>query len=177
MKKIFSLLVLAFTMAMGMQAETPANPDVLLPPGQRNARVRDNGDRVSQAPQQHFDFEEYLKRKCDAVVAEMGLTPQETERFVPLYRELQKKKGELFRKYGGSRRVRHMIEQGQEVADTTLLRVVNNQAKLLAEDAQLEQSYVERFSKVLTPLQLYKLQQAEQKFKTEMMKRGKPARK
>lgn len=141
---------------------------------QQNAPRRgDNGAPQHRRP----DFGQYLQVKCDFVVTELGLSPQDSMRFVPVYRELQEQKSQLFSKYGGGRRVRHQLEQGQQVADTTLLRVVNNQARLQAEDAQLEYKFIERLAKVLSPMQLYKLQQAEQKFKTDMMKRGKPARK
>ena len=120
------------------------------------------------------NFEQYLEEKCNAVVQEMGLTPQESERFLPVYREMQREKLQLYRKYGGVRPVRMAIARGEQVADTTLLRITSSVAHRQAEDAQIELRYYDRLTKVLTPMQLYKLQLAEQKFKTDMMKRSDP---
>lgn len=122
-------------------------------------------------------FDRYLHTKCDMVVHELGLTPHDSARFIPIYHELQDEKSKLFVKYGGTRQVRMSIENGRQVADTTLLRVLHNNAQLQVEDAMLEQRFMSRFLTVLSPLQYFKMQQAEQKFKAEMMKRQKPDKK
>lgn len=162
----------------GAQAETSEaagteSPDVLLPNQVRPARVRlpEDNDRPRMVAQRHFDFNEYLDTKCSAVVKEMGLNAQDSARFVPVYRELQQKKSELYRKYGGNREVRQRIANGENVADSTLMRVVRNYAARQVEDAKIEQQYVDKLSRVLTPLQLYNLQRAEQTFKNDMMRR------
>ena len=166
------LFVLAVVMPFGLYAasnQPSSAPDVLLPPTpQHPGGVHGRGER----PQQRFDFEQYLSQKCNAVVRELELSSQDSARFVPVYRELQQQKSQLWRKYGGGRQVRIALERGEQVPDSTLMRVVTNMARLEAEDAQIELRFVERLSQVLTPLQLYRLQQAEQKFKTEMMKRA-----
>jgi len=122
-------------------------------------------------------FDQYLHTKCDMVVHELGLSPRDSARFIPIYHELQAEKSKLFVKYGGGRQVRMALESGRQVADTTLLRVLHNNAQLQVEDAMLEQRFMSRFLTVLTPLQFYKLQQAEQKFKAEMIKRQRPEKK
>lgn len=162
MKKYLFLFLVALMMPFALSA-------------QQDARRR--GDSEADAPRHQFNFEEYLNRKCDAVVRELGLSSQDSMRFVPVYRDLQKQKAQLFRKYGGARHMRNRIERGEQLPDTTLMRVVTNMSKLQAEDAQLELRFVEKFAQVLTPMQIYKLQLAEQKFKTDMVKRSKPARK
>jgi len=126
---------------------------------------------------QRGGFDQYLHNKCDMVVHELGLSPRDSARFIPIYHELQAEKSKLFVKYGGSRQVRVAIESGRHVADTTLLRVLHNNAQLQVEDAMLEQRFMSRFLTVLSPMQFYKMQQAEQKFKAEMMKRQKPDKK
>lgn len=122
-------------------------------------------------------FDRYLHTKCDMVVHELGLTPRDSARFITIYHELQDEKSKLFVKYGGARQVRMSIENGRQVADTTLLRVLHNNAQLQVEDAMLEQRFMSRFLTVLSPLQYFQMQQAEQKFKAEMMKRQKPDKK
>lgn len=122
-------------------------------------------------------FDRFLHTKCDMVVHELGLTPQDSARFIPIYHELQAEKSKLFRKYGSSRSVRMQLNADVQVPDSTLLRVIHNSAQLQVEDAMLEQRFVARFLTVLSPTQLYKLQLAEQKFKTEAIKRAKPSQK
>ena len=121
-------------------------------------------------------FDSFLHEKCDAVVHELGLAPKDSARFIVIYHELQAEKAKLYQKYGGGRMVRLQLESGKTVADTTLIRVAHNYAQLQVEDAQLEQRFMARFMAVLTPLQLFKLQQAEQKFKTSVVRRGKPTK-
>lgn len=121
-------------------------------------------------------FDSYLRNKCDMVVHELELSPADSARFIPIYEELLKEKSSLFRKYGGGRRIRFAVENGEQVADTTLMRVIYNSAQLQVEDAQLEQRYLIRLSGVLTPLQIYKLQKAEQKFRTDALRRTKRAK-
>lgn len=155
MKKVFTLLTLLLTFL-----------------GQVTAQ-----QKPAHHPGQPDGFDQYLHTKCDMVVHELGLSPKDSARFIPIYHELQAEKSKLFRKYGGSRRVRMAISAGQTVADSTLLRIIHNNAQLQVEDAQLEQRFMARFLSVLTPLQFYKLQQAEQKFKTEMVKRANTGKK
>lgn len=181
MTRFILTLCLFFSLALNSFADVPTlSPDVLLPPseggarevrGGREARYRSEGDRTD-ADRQRFNFEEYLDKKCSTVVGLLQLNAEESARFVPLYRELQQKKSNLFKRYGGGRHVRMQIERGEQVADTTYMRVVNNLAARQIEDAKLDQQYLELFAKILTPRQLYLLQTAEQNFRTDMMRRG-----
>ena len=123
----------------------------------------ENGQRPS--------FESFMRTKCDMVVHELGLSQKDSSRFIPIYQELLKEKAELYKKYGGGRRIRMKVDMGESVPDTTLMRVIYNNSQLQVEDAQLEHRYLLRLSGVLTPMQLYKLQNAEQKFRTSIMRR------
>ena len=120
----------------------------------------ENGQRPS--------FESFMRTKCDM---ELGLSQKDSSRFIPIYQELLKEKAELYKKYGGGRRIRMKVDMGESVPDTTLMRVIYNNSQLQVEDAQLEHRYLLRLSGVLTPMQLYKLQNAEQKFRTSIMRR------
>ena len=93
------------------------------------------------------------------------------QRFIPIYQELLKDKSALYNKYGGGRRITMAVDRGESVQDTTLMRIILNHSQLQVEDAQLEHRYLIRLSGVLTPVQIYKLQKAEQKFKTSVMRR------
>lgn len=156
MKRTLPLLILLFFMPCCLLAQRQTD-------GQRQGK-RDG-------------FERFLHTKCDMVVHELGLNPQDSAKFIPIYHELQSEKSKLYRKYGGGRAVRMQLNADVQVPDSTLLRVIHNSAQLQVEDAMLEQRFVARFLTVLSPIQLYKLQLAEQKFKTEAIKRAKPSQK
>jgi hypothetical protein len=141
------------------------------------AALAQNDRRNDDANGQRPSFESFMRTKCDMVVHELGLSQKDSSRFIPIYQELLKEKAELYKKYGGSRRIRMKVDMGESVSDTTLMRVIYNNSQLQVEDAQLEHRYLLRLSGVLTPMQLYKLQNAEQKFRTSIMRRPQNRRK
>lgn len=153
MKRLVLLLVLILIVPMVAMAQN----------NRRNSSEGENGQRPS--------FESFMRTKCDMVVHELGLSPKDSARFIPIYQELLKEKADLYKKYGGGRRIRLKVEMGEAVPDTTLMRVIYNNSQLQVEDAQLEHRYLLRLSGVLTPIQLYNLQKAEQKFRTSIMRR------
>ena len=135
--------------------------------------VQAQGARQSN-PQAHggFSFEQFQEDKCNFIIKTMELSEADIERFLPTYKQLLKAKSELYHKYGESRRVMRDIREGKQVADSLMQRASHDSSQLQVEDAQLEQEYLKKFEKLLTPVQILKLQEAEQKFKNEMMKRG-----
>ena len=121
--------------------------------------------------EQHPSFEEFMAQRTHFFIQEMKLNNTDSAKFVVVYQQLMKDKGELMRKYHPGRDMWRKLRQGEALPDTTYLRLVENDAKLELEDAQLELSYVERFSKILTPRQLFDYRQAEKKFRSNFMKR------
>ena len=160
MKRGFLLTILSCLLMFTAMA------DILLP-GQPRVAKREHQPH----PRGEFSFEKYQEDKCNFIIKELGLTAEETDKFLPVYRELLQAKSSLYHKYGGAHRIMRSVNEGQEVADTTMQRAVQNSRKLQLEDAKLEQDYLVKFEKILTPKQIIKLQEAEQKFKNEMMKR------
>ena len=175
MKRILSLLLLLFVLTATLPAQNARRRAAA--EGTKAQQTSTQRPNARHHQQSGPNFGSYLHEKCDAVVHELGLSPQDSARVIPIYHELQSEKAALFRKYGGARAVRIQLESGQPVADSTLVRINHNNAQLQVEDALLEQRFLARFQSVLTPLQIFQLQQAEQKFKTNMMRRGKSMRK
>ena len=109
--------------------------------------------------------------KFDFIVKEMGLTPDEAEKFSPAYGELISEKSALYSKYSANNKVKRAMREGKQVADTTMQRISRDDAQLQIDDAQLEQKYQEKFEKILTPQQVIKWREAEQKFRNDVMSR------
>lgn len=150
---VFSLLI--FT----------ASADILIP-GQ--SRVKTSQPQHSRG----FSFEQYQENKCNFIIQELELSPEEVERFLPVYKQLLQEKSALYHQYGGSHRVMRSVSEGQQVPDSTMQRAAQNARKLQLEDAKLEEKYLSKFEQILKPVQIIRLQEAEQKFKNEMMKRA-----
>jgi len=152
MKK--SLLVLCLTLMASIGAIAYAQP--------KDGKGRD--PRAS--------FEEFMAQRIHFFIDEIKLNDEDSAKFVVVYKELLKEKGELMRKYHLDREIWQKIRNGETLSDELYMKMVETDAKLQAEDAQLELTYVERFSKVLTPKQLFDYRQAEKKFRSNFMRGG-----
>ena len=152
MKKI---LVSLFFVLVGVMSLSAQN--------NHDRRRGDNGNRPS--------FEQFMAEKTNFMVKEMSLNAADSTRFVALYMQLQKEKGELMRKYRNGREVFRKLHDGEELPDSLYLKVVLNDAKIQEEDARLEREYVEKFAQILTPKQLFSYMVADRKFKNSFMQR------
>lgn len=139
-----------------------ASADVIIPRGE-GARPQHSKD---------FSFEQFQQEKCDFITQELELSEADAKKFLPVYKQLLQEKSVLYHKYGGSHRVMRLVSEGHQMPDSVMQNAAQNARQLQVEDAKLEQEYLTKFEKVLTPTQIIKLQEAEQKFKNEMMKRG-----
>jgi len=152
MKK--SLLILGLTLVASIYAVSYAHP------------------QESKGKQgQHASFEEFLAQRTHFFIQEMKLNEADSARFVVVYQDLMKDKGNLMRKYSINRDIWHKIRNGETLADSVYVQMVENEARMQVEDAQLELSYIERLSKVLTPRQVFDYRQAEKKFRSNFMRR------
>lgn len=124
-------------------------------------------------PLPRASFEEFMAQRTHFFIEEMKLNEADSAKFVVVYQQLMKDKGQLMRKYHVDREIWHKIRKGEVLADSVYMRLIENDANLQVEDAQLERSYVERFAKVLSPRQLFEYRQAEKKFRSNFMKRDK----
>lgn len=115
----------------------------------------------------HFNREAFIAKKNAFITAEIGLTPEEAEQFIPLCNELQQKKFELGRE---CRRLSREICRKEKPTDAEYTEVIDCSMRIRMEEAKLEKEYVEKFKKILSPGKLFKYQQAESKFVREFMK-------
>ena len=133
--------------------------------------AQSQGDKSNR--EKRPSFEEFMAQRTHFFIQEMKLNDADSAKFVAVYQQLMKDKGDLMRKYHVGRELWHQLRNGETLADSVYIRLVQNDAKLQAEDAQLELSYVDRFAKVLTPRQLFEYRQAEKKFRSDFMRQGK----
>ena len=120
---------------------------------------------------QRPSFEDFQKTKLEFIVKEMGLSDTEIDKFSPIYKEMSSERIALYAKYRDNTRIKRAMHNGEQVADTTMQRISRDDAQLQLEDAQLEMKYQQKFEKILSPQQVMKWRDAEQKFRSDVMSR------
>ena len=117
----------------------------------------------------HFDKEAFQAKRNAFITAEVGLTPEEAEAFIPLCNELQEKMFEAGRE---CRKLSKDLKRNESATDADYLKVIDECVSVNMKQAQLEKEYYEKFKKILSPKKLYKYKRAEGKFAREFMRGG-----
>jgi hypothetical protein len=126
----------------------------------------------AQAPGAHFDRETFLVKRSAFITAELGLTPQEVELFIPLLEELQQKKYEAGQK---CRKLSKEIKQKKQPSHADYLSTIDECLGVGIREAELEKEYYEKFKKILSPEKLYRYKEVEYKFAREFVRNsGRP---
>ena len=115
----------------------------------------------------NFDREAFEARRDAFIVAEVGLTPEEAERFIPLCNELRKKKFELRRE---CRRLSKEIKRMPKPTSDDYNKFIDECLDVELKEAQLEKEYFDMFRKILDAEKIYKYRDAEFKFARDFMK-------
>lgn len=126
---------------------------------QRDQRER----RVNRHDPKKFNPEEY-QRKLEAHITKFaGLTTQESQRFFPLFREMQQKQRTIFMKQ--RKRSWSMFSDNKAA-----LEAITKHDEAEIQIKKLQQNYHKRFLKVLPASKVLKCIVAEEVFNRKMMK-------
>jgi len=117
-------------------------------------------------PKKHFSHEEYCKRQKEFITKHAKLTPEEAEKFFPLFFELKKSKWNINREA----RKKVKKERGQKLTAEECNKLVNEMADAKIKIAQLEKSYIEKYLKIIPAQKILDVQRAEDRFQREMIK-------
>lgn len=115
----------------------------------------------------HFDKKAFIEKRNAFLIAEIGLTSEETAKFIPLYNEFQDKK------FDAGQRCREMtrkIRKSKRATSADYAHAVDECVEVKLKEAEIEKKYYGKFKKILTPEKLYKLTWAEYRFAREFMK-------
>jgi hypothetical protein len=109
----------------------------------------------AEALQQDPKAQQKIKAAHAAYITEhLGLTPEEAEKFWPVYREYAAKRQSIRQQY------RDAKKSGQD--EKSLLEL---DLKIKQQELDLEKDYSGRFQKVITPQKMMNLRQAEKDFR------------
>lgn len=141
MKKIKIFIVALTAIIMSAQAQGPSNKERWM--------------------------QEYHQYKHDFLIKEIGLSEEQQKEFFPLYDEMQ------MAIMGINREAKEAEEALSSRTDTPTDEEYTAVAKQLSEakgkEAIMEIDFFEKFSKILTPKQLFELKRAEDRFSRSML--------
>lgn len=119
---------------------------------------------AQQPDRPRFDPEKFEAAKEKYIVEQAVLTPSEVSLFFPLYNELQTKKRALFER---QRRLGFVKPQDNEAC----VKSIQEHDKIDVEMKKLEQSYHNKFLRVLPASKVFDIIKAENKFHRKMLKK------
>lgn len=129
-----------------------------------SSKVLAQGDKQHR----HFDKEAFLAKRNAFITAEVGLTPEEAEAFIPLCNELQQKMFDIGRE---CRKLTKNLKHKESPTESDYSNVNDECTGVKLKEAALEKEYYEKFKKILSSEKLYKYRRAEYKFARSFMKR------
>lgn len=115
--------------------------------------------------QERHTKEEFQAKKREYMSEKASLTPEEADKFFPLYFELQDKKGEI------SGKVWQYAKQKETTAtDADYEAIVNGFVDAQIQNSALDKEYIEKYKTFLSAKKIYQLYRAEIKFHRNMLK-------
>lgn len=135
---------------------------------------------IAGAAAQHRDgktrqqmFKEIQEFKIRFIAQEIELQDDQKQRFTELYTEMSDKRHECMR---SAWRMERKLKKMENPTEADYQAATEAISKAKAEDAQIEKTYSEKFAQILTPKQMFKMKEAEEKFRQkmeEMRRKGK----
>ncbi|MCG8308375.1 MAG: hypothetical protein MI975_13360 [Cytophagales bacterium] len=101
------------------------------------------------------------------ITERLGLTPDQAEKFWPVYREYNQERREIRREFRDARQGVDM----KNLTDEQSKRLVQKSIEMKQKELNLEKEYSNRLSEVISTQQLFKLKNAEKDFQQMLLKR------
>jgi Spy/CpxP family protein refolding chaperone len=114
-------------------------------------------------------FEKFKLKRKEFISKAMNLTESEKNAFFPLCNELQMKKYELNKKLRESiRKILKAQKNNQAVTEEDYKKVIELSIQVKQKELKLEEEYIDKFLKVISPEKVFLYQRAEQQFGRSM---------
>ena len=114
----------------------------------------------------NYTESEFRAKKQAYIAQKAELTPAESEKFFPLYFEFQNKKKEI------NKHAWNLAKQGKasETTDLEYEEIIDNFFDDQEAIVKLEREYIDKYRKILSDKQIYRVYWAEFKFNRNMIK-------
>jgi hypothetical protein len=122
---------------------------------------------VNAQHQKHFSPMRFEAELEQFIVEQAGLTPEESSRFFPVYREMRKKQ---FGYFIDNRRFRYIDPNN----DSECAKVIRMRDNSDLEVKKIQQQYHNKFLKILSAGKVFKILEAEDKFHRNLFMGNKP---
>jgi len=113
-----------------------------------------------------FSPQEFMQKREEFIIKKAGLSPTEAAGFFPLYRQLEKEKMKIDRKVGGLVHKSH--EQGTDEKEAQ--EIISEIDKLQLQKVKLENSYHQKYRKVISAQKILRVFQADWLFSRHVLK-------
>lgn len=108
--------------------------------------------------------------KHEMIIEELGLTPSQQKKFMPLYEQMER---EIYQVNRNARALASEVEKKKNPTDRDYEVAASALSSTRVQEGDIEVKYFEKFSKILTKKQLFQLKRAEAKFTREMISKQK----
>lgn len=134
----------------------------------QTAQANNNGK-----PQQTDNkwLNEVRNYKHSFLIKELDMTDEQSKEFIPIYTEMENK---IYQANREARKLEQEISATSlHVSDEEYERVATILSQVKTKEAEIEQEYFQRYSKILTKKQLFLLKRAENRFAIDMLNHNK----
>jgi len=104
--------------------------------------------------------------KVGFITNRVELTPEQAEKFWPLYNQYMDKKEDLHM----DQRKSMMEVQQDGMTDEEAVKMIAAEMKLREEDTNLDKQFIQEIQKVISPVQAFRLMQADRDFNMEVLR-------
>jgi Spy/CpxP family protein refolding chaperone len=115
------------------------------------------------AQDRRFSPEKFEADLKGFIMKEASLTPQEADKFFPVFREMREKQRGIYDKM-------RKLGMNKPSGDEACKQVILEYDKLNLELGELDATYHKKMMKVLSPSKVYEVMKAEKRFHRQMMK-------
>lgn len=125
-----------------------------------SAMAQRSGDKKSENM-----MKELQEFKIKFIAQEIDLKESQKADFVELYSEMNSKRIEVMR---DAWKMERELKKNKDASEADYQAVTDAMTKAKAKDAEIEKSYDEKFAKILSQKQIYKMKEAEEEFRKKM---------
>jgi len=113
------------------------------------------------------DRERIQTAKIAFLSQKLELTPEEAQKFWPVYNEFNQKKKDI----QIERRIARLEMEKSSFSDEDAKKMISNEFKARKNELQLEEQYFQKFQEIITPKKVVRLAHAEREFNSRIIKR------
>lgn len=112
------------------------------------------------------DFDKFKSKKISFITEKLSLTPQEAEKFWPVYNQFEKERMECQHKRRELER--KAFDESKTLSDQEITKTLKEISDTFKKENELNDIYNEKFLKILSPQKVLLLYRAEGQFRAHM---------